>query len=351
MFVIKKMFVSIAYWLAAGGLYILIRFYGTKDHMDWASGPKAFTFIWLMAGTLLGVAYWITQVVAELRGFRRRSYGFSMLFKTVGMVTAGLLILLITRVYAISQGQIGWNQLVSTFLERLTDKTAIVFFLYLGVASITFAFIQQMTMMVGKRVLLNLLSGKYHHPQDEDRIFMFLDLKSSTSHAERLGHKKFCKLIQECFHDLTDSAIKHQVEIYQYVGDEAIMTWTIDDGIRRANCIRVYFDFQRALERRSQYYLRNYGITPLFKAGVNRGPVMVAEIGDIKRDIAYLSDVLNTAARIQDKCNEFDKHLLVSDSVYKLVGDEDGFTFTPIGRIALRGKKQEVEILSVEERA
>ena len=90
-------------------------------------------------------------------------------------------------------------------------------------------------------------------------------------------------------------------------------------------------------------------MTPVFKAGVNRGPVTVAEIGDIKRDIAYLSDVLNTASRIQDKCNEYKKNLLVSSSVYKLVGNQDDFKFKPIGSISLRGKEQEVEVFSVEE--
>jgi adenylate cyclase len=56
---------------------------------------------------------------------------------------------------------------------------------------------------------------------------------------------------------------------------------------------------------------------PEFKAGVNAGVVTVAEIGDLKREIAYHGDVVNTAARLRSACNEFDKQLLASEYVIK----------------------------------
>jgi adenylate cyclase len=43
---------------------------------------------------------------------------------------------------------------------------------------------------------------------------MFLDLKGSTTHAERLGHVQFSELIQDCFIDLT-VVIDHQALVYQ----------------------------------------------------------------------------------------------------------------------------------------
>ena len=42
----------------------------------------------------------------------------------------------------------------------------------------------------GPGVLMKFLEGQYFHPKSEDRIFMFLDLKGSTSIAERLGEKR-----------------------------------------------------------------------------------------------------------------------------------------------------------------
>ncbi|MHA1992727.1 MAG: hypothetical protein ACW98A_17360 [Candidatus Hodarchaeales archaeon] len=66
--------------------------------------------------------------------------------------------------------------------------------------------------------MLNFILGKYHHPKEEKRTFMFMDLKSSTTYAEKLGHIEYNKLIQDCFFDLTDVVAENNANIYQYVG-------------------------------------------------------------------------------------------------------------------------------------
>lgn len=43
--------------------------------------------------------------------------------------------------------------------------------------------------------------------------------------------------------------------------------------------------------------------------------IIAGEIGIIKRDINFSGVVLNTAARIQSKCNEYDVKLLSSDEL------------------------------------
>jgi len=41
--------------------------------------------------------------------------------------------------------------------------------------------------LVGRKMLINYLKGRYKKPKKEIRVFMFLDLKSSTTLAEKLG--------------------------------------------------------------------------------------------------------------------------------------------------------------------
>jgi hypothetical protein len=38
---------------------------------------------------------------------------------------------------------------------------------------------------------ISYLTGFYHKPRQEMRIFMFLDMRSSTAIAERLGHNNY----------------------------------------------------------------------------------------------------------------------------------------------------------------
>jgi len=65
--------------------------------------------------------------------------------------------------------------------------------------------------------------GRFNTPWEEERIFMFLDLQSSTEHAENLGHVEYSKMIQDCFNDL-GIVVENEADIYQYIGDEAILT-------------------------------------------------------------------------------------------------------------------------------
>ena len=338
-------------WLLAAGLAMLLRFYGTAETMDWMVNNTVAVLVWLLGGGLLGVFYWLADLAGESPRLRHKSYGFLILFKSALLFVSFVLILLISRVIAFVGGTIAAADIVPTFFERLFHKSMLSFVLYILVVSFVVGFIRQMITKTGPRVTLNLLLGKYRHPREETRIFMFLDLKSSTTHAERLGHIRYSKLIRDCFFDLTDSAIKHQVEIYQYVGDEAVLTWTLTKGLQQNHCVHAYFDFQETLDQRSTYYQQEYGLTPEFKAGVNGGVVVVTEVGVIKREIAYHSDVLNTAARIQSKCNELGQRLLFAASTKALLPDDKLLVFEPVGAIALRGKQETVELLGVTRNA
>jgi adenylate cyclase len=338
---------SIIAWEFAIGLFIILRTYGAMPTAGQVTGT-ATVYVWLVAGFLLGVTYWLSNIVSDTRSFRSRSYGFLILFKGICLLIGIVVIVFCARFLAVSAGIIERGDVLASFIDRLTDKTMIPILLFVGTTAVAFSFIRQMITQVGGRVLLNLILGKYRHPKQEDRIFMFLDLQSSTTIAEQLGHAKFSRLLQECFHDLTDSAIKHEVEIYLYVGDEAVLTWKAREGIRNSNCINAFYDFQATLQRKSDYYDKKYGIVPEFKAGVNAGSVTVAEIGVIKKHIAYHGDVLNTAARMEGKCNEYGKKILASESLRELLPDDQTLAFELMGNIPLRGKEQSVDVYSVE---
>jgi adenylate cyclase len=339
---------SVLAWIAAIGLYLLVRFHGTQDQMDWATAPGALELLSLTVGSIFGVLYFLIGLVSESAALRRRSYGFIIAFKAAGLFVTGCIIVFVSRFAAYLQGGLALEEVWPSFVARLGHPAVLSFFVYVTAAAIVLSLLRQMWIMVGGRVLVNLLLGKYHAPKEEERVFMFLDMKDSTAHAERLGHLDYCRLVQDCFYDLTDSALAHQVEIYQYAGDEAILTWRVPDGLRNGNCVAVFSQFERTLQDKAAHYRERYGVVPLFKAGVNLGPVTAAEIGVLKRDIAYFSDVLNTAARIQSKCNEYGKRLLISGAVRHALASVPGLpAMERLGDIPLKGKAAPVEVYSV----
>ena len=196
-----------------------------------------------------------------------------------------------------------------------------------------------------------MLRGEFYHPKEEQRIFMFLDLKSSTSIAEKLGHNKYSQLIQTCFADVSELVITHKADIYQYVGDEIVLSWAIEDGLKNLNCIKFYFEYRDLLESKRSFYESKFGLVPEFKAGLEMGSVMVAEVGEIKREIAYHGDVLNTAARIQACCNEFNRRVLISENLenaLRLIKDNE---YELMGDIQLKGKSKHLKIYAVSDLA
>jgi len=201
-----------------------------------------------------------------------------------------------------------------------------------------------------KGELIKYIFGLYHKPKEVDRIFMFADMKSSTSIAEKIGNLKFGMLLQDFFSDVSEAISYAKGEVYGYVGDEIIISWKYKQAIINSQCIRCFFEMQRLIRKNSDHYLKKYGIVPEIKAGMHAGKVVVMWVGDQKKEIVYLGDALNTTSRIQAECNRLGEELLVSGQVIRLPLKLDGYTARPIGEIELRGKEEKVSLFGIKEK-
>lgn len=221
---------------------------------------------------------------------------------------------------------------------------------YFFLCSLLFYFFRIVDDKFGKGMLLAFLMGKYRRPKEENHIFMFIDLNSSTSIAEELGHYKYSQLIQDCFYDLNTIVGRYGAMIYQYVGDEAVLSWRYKDGIKRNRCIDLFFHFNRLLKKEKRYYLKKYKVEPTFKAAIHGGTLMAAEVGSIKKELAFHGDVINTTARIQEQCTEYDRSLLISKSVLDKVKLKSKYIAEPIGNLQLRGKQEPISIYFIDQK-
>ena len=187
----------------------------------------------------------------------------------------------------------------------------------------------------------------YKNPKEEERIFMFLDMKSSTNIAEKMGHSKYFEMLREYFSDLSDPIVKHKGEIYQYVGDEIVVSWKLSDLRDNSDCLKCFFDMKESLLSHSDKYVSSFGILPTFKAGFHVGEVSSGEIGVIKKEMVYTGDVLNTTARIESLCNSSEVDILISHKLKSLLSFHSEFEFETIGKKELRGKSKAMELFTV----
>lgn len=222
--------------------------------------------------------------------------------------------------------------------------------LYATVGNLLISIFKEVDRSFGPGLMRPLMMGRYRKPQVEQRIFMFMDLKGSTTHAETLGHIRYSAMVRDLFQDVNRMVPRFEAEIYQYVGDEVVLTWDLHDGPEAQRCLLLFYAVQDAIKERSRTYQERYDTVPYFKAGVHAGTVTAVEIGDIKREIAYHGDTVNTAARIQSVSNEFGRTLLISDTMYALCGElgSAGLMSQALGSILLKGKRNHVTIHAVE---
>lgn len=274
---------------------------------------------------------------------RRGSIGkiifFKTLFYVIGMVLVGLLDYQIFYWLDIVP-----REQLNALKKEVNPNFLVSNMIFFTVCILLFNFMGQISQKFGVGVLEKMLLGQYQKPYSENRIFMFLDLKSSTSIAEQLGHEQYGRFIQRLFSEITNIVRRYEAEVYQYAGDEIILTWTAERGLKNNNCLHLFFAFREKLNRKQLYYHKRFGVVPKFKAGIDVGKVTRVEVGEIKRDIGYYGDVLNTAARVQSKCNELGKDLLISARLHELLPKDKNYQFEYLGELPLKGKQSEVGI-------
>jgi len=261
-----------------------------------------------------------------------------------------LIIFLLSNVIALIGGLFE-GKTMSDFYARLLSIKQLYFIIYSLIIFSIYLFFLQISRLLGEGVLIKILYGKYNKPVEEERIFMFLDVKSSTTIAENIGHKKFYSLLNSFFHEITDPVHITKAEIYQYVGDEVVFTWKTETGIKDVNCLRLFFLIKRKIEENQKYYFSKYGVVPQFKAGVHFGKVIVGQIGDLKREIVYNGDVLNTTSRLQDLCNKYNQELLVSGSLLSQLKLPANINKDFLGKVKLRGKEKDIHIYGVTQKS
>jgi class 3 adenylate cyclase len=231
--------------------------------------------------------------------------------------------------------------------DYFTDYSFLGILTYIASIIVMTQFYTEVSESMGTGLLSNFFLGKYNKPVEEERIFMFLDMKSSTRIAEKLGHVVYFQMLQQYFSDLSGPVIEYSGEIYQYAGDEMIISWRLEKGIKNNTCIRCFFAMKESLMDKSYIYKEKYGLAPQFKAGLHCGKVTTGEIGVLKKEIIFTGDVLNTTARIEGLCNKYDVNILVSDSLAEKLDLTPYYKVKSVGKNALRGKDLQFELFTL----
>ncbi|MFA6086722.1 adenylate/guanylate cyclase domain-containing protein [Mucilaginibacter sp.] len=334
---------SMVYTLLERGLLGNLHYYpSTGNTYVFARNIFMIPLLALITGTSIGVL----EIFYFSKWFIKKSFTKKILYKSLIYLVIVLLFLVLTFIttanFAITRKDI-WSGIWAFF----TDYSLLSVLIYIACIIVVTQFYTEVSESIGTAVLANFFLGKYHRPVEEERIFMFLDMRSSTEIAEKLGHVKYFEMLKEYFSDLSEPVIDYGGEIYQYAGDEMIVSWKLKNGLKNNNCIRCFFAMKESINKKADKYKEKFGVLPQFKAGFHYGKVTTGEIGVLKKEIIFTGDVLNTTARIQGLCNQLNVDILISDALIKKMDLDPSFQITSLGETQLRGRGEKIELFAI----
>jgi adenylate cyclase len=296
--------------------------------------PRAF-----LQGALTGalIALFVHLSDVAVAGFRPTRWRFGLYvaitaLATVVAICAGFAVAALPWVFVDGLGS--WRIYAAAFLVAV-------------VASIGFTWWFALDRLLGRGVLLGLLTGRYHHPRREERVFLFADLQLSTPIAERLGELRYHEFLNRVFIDAARPVERHGGQIHEYVGDEMVVTWKLEHGVRDWRCLRCALAIEAALGEARDGYEQEFGAVPQFRFALHSGVVVAGELGDLRREIAYTGETVNTAARIEAVAKESRRELVASEDVLRHAPLPPDLTAESLGTRHLGGKERPLELFAV----
>lgn len=239
-----------------------------------------------------------------------------------------------------------WPYSGAPFLDD-PDLTASMLFSISLVVAVSVAV--ELRRLIGPGVFGAVLVGRYRYPRVERRLFLMMDVVGSTALAEALGPERFLAFLDCWIHVLTEPLLAADGRIYRYVGDEVILTWEwTGDAADRALAFAVAAT--EAVAADAEGWRRDFGQEPRMRVALHGGPVIAGEVGDLKREITFLGDTLNTAFRIAGEARNRDALVLASAAAVEGATLPAGLDRRDLGPVALRGKADPVTLVELTSR-
>jgi adenylate cyclase len=214
--------------------------------------------------------------------------------------------------------------------------------------TVLFVIVLQASSLLGRRTFRDLVLGRYWQPRAERRFFLFVDVVGSTAIAERLGPLEAHRFLAAVFSATAEPVAACRGEIYQYVGDEIVVTWTEAEGRPGARPLHCYFEMQDALARRDAEFHARFGARPGLRAALHLGEVIAGEVGEQRRAIVYHGDVMNTAARLEQATRELGCSFIASAAAVEALLRPPELAYRDLGELVLRGRKKSIAAWAVE---
>lgn len=172
-----------------------------------------------------------------------------------------------------------------------------------------------------------------------DVAVLFSDIRGFTTLSENMSSEEIFKLINSYLGHFCPYIRKNGGFIDKFIGDGIMAIFP--DSL--SNALNAALEMQKALPEYN-LFCASQGWEPItFGIGIHSGSVIMGTVGETNRmDTTVMSDVVNTASRLEELTKEYNASILISDIILKEIPN---LPHRVIGDVTIRGKNKIISII------
>lgn len=185
----------------------------------------------------------------------------------------------------------------------------------------------------------------------KDLTVLFSDLRGFTTLSEGFkgDPQGLVGLINRYLTPMTKVVQDKDGTLDKYIGDAIMAFWNapLDDSNHKEKGILTAIEMFKKLETLNEELAKEGFERLQIGIGINSGSVVVGNMGsDTRFDYTCLGDAVNLASRLEGQSKDYGVGIVIGK---ESVLDIDGLTFIKLDTIAVKGKKEGVDIFTVLE--
>lgn len=215
-----------------------------------------------------------------------------------------------------------------------------------------------------QRASLDRLFGEYVSPAVKEKllnepaaqrgerkrlVILFSDIRGFTAWSERSDPARIVERLNAYFDQMVDAIQAHGGVVDKFIGDAIMATFggVLPLDSPAAGAVAAAQEMRRRLAAQND---RRAAGEPLLEngIGIHVGEVLQGAIGSRDRkNYTVIGDSVNIAARLEGLTRDHPHAILISEELRAELPEELQALFTPLGRVKVKGREAEVEVLGL----
>ncbi|MCB0585017.1 MAG: 2Fe-2S iron-sulfur cluster binding domain-containing protein [Phaeodactylibacter sp.] len=186
--------------------------------------------------------------------------------------------------------------------------------------------------------------------EEKQLAIIFCDMRNFTPFVEGNMAYDVVHILNRFFSALGEPILMNNGLIYQYVGDEIVGVFGLEDSGHMQNCLaamRAALGMKAALEVLNKDIQEEFGLRIEVGIGVHFGPVIVGKVGHPShQQFGIIGDAANVASRVQSANKDLQTTILATDNFLCQL-PKDTAKVGKAERVQLKGKRGATQLFEL----